>query len=293
MRFPGLPGLAAALAVLSAAGLLGAGAARAACPTDEQIDGLVRDWKAGTPTRALAAGAGLQDALCAQDGLVRRLRPGLGEVVGYKAGLTNKAVQQRFGVSEPVRGQLLAGMLLKDGAEVPAGFGARPLYEADLLVIVADEGINQATTAEEAIRHVSAIRPFIELPDLALREGEPMDGAVLTAINVGARAGVMGPEMPLAPTPEAVRDLAAMTVVVTDGTGARLAEGKGEAVLGNPLNAVLWVARSLAAEGRRLKAGDMVSVGSFSPMMPPKAGQAVTVRYEGLPGTPQVSVRFR
>ena len=41
-------------------------------------------------------------------------------------------------------------MLLQDGATVPASFGARPLYEADLLLVVKDEGINSATTAEEA-----------------------------------------------------------------------------------------------------------------------------------------------
>lgn len=57
----------------------------------------------------------------------RGLKPDLGDVVGYKAGLTSKPLQERFGVTGPVRGRLLAGMLLKDGATVPAAFGARPL----------------------------------------------------------------------------------------------------------------------------------------------------------------------
>src|SRR5688572_11892289 len=104
----------------------------------------------------MAAGVDLNDAMCAQDMLVERLKPELGEVVGYKAGLTSKALQERFGVSEPVRGQLLAGMLLQDGAMVPANFGARPLYEADLLLVVKDEGINSAATPEQALRHISA-----------------------------------------------------------------------------------------------------------------------------------------
>jgi 2-keto-4-pentenoate hydratase len=63
-------------------------------------------------------------------------------------------------VSEPVRGQLLAGMLLQDGAAVPASFGARPLYEADLLLVVKDEDINSANTPEEALRHISAVIRF-------------------------------------------------------------------------------------------------------------------------------------
>jgi 2-keto-4-pentenoate hydratase len=89
------------------------------------------------------------------------------------------------------------------------------------------------------------------------------------------------------------RLLAEMTVVVTDENGAKLAEGKGSAVLGSPLNVAVWIARDLAASGTRLKAGDLISVGSFTPLTPPKSGQTVTARYEGLPGNPAVSVSFK
>jgi 2-keto-4-pentenoate hydratase len=272
---------------------LNAAQATAACPSADQIDRFVKDWKSKAPTAAMAASANLDDAMCAQGLLVERLKPELGETVGYKAGLTSKALQERFGVSEPVRGQLLAGMLLQDGATVPASFGARPLYEADLLLVVKDEGINSANTPEEALRHISAVRPFIELPDLAVKEGEPMNGVVLAAANVAARYGMMGAEIPMNPTPEMAKALADMTVVVTDGSGAKLAEGKGNAVLGSPLNVAIWIARDLAASGTRLTAGDLISVGSFTPLTPPKPGQRVTARYEGLPGNPQVSVSFK
>jgi 2-keto-4-pentenoate hydratase len=275
-----------------------AGHAAAACPPVDQIDRFVKDWNAKVPTAAVVAGGSLDDAMCAQGLLVERLKPELGEVVGYKAGLTSKALQERFGVSEPVRGQLLAGMLLQDGATVPASFGARPLYEADLLLVVKDEGINAATTPEEALTHISAVRPFIELPDLAVKEGEPLNGVVLAAANVAARYGVMGAEIPLRPTAEIstaemAQALADMTVVVTDANGAKLAEGKGNAVLGSPLNVAIWIARDLATSGTRLKTGDLISVGSFTPLTPPKPGQRVTARYEGLPGNPEVSVSFK
>jgi 2-keto-4-pentenoate hydratase len=62
---------------------------------------------------------------------------------------------------------------------------------------------------------------------------------------------------------------------------------------GNPLNAVVWLVADLARTGRKLAAGDLVSVGSFTPLTPPKPGQAVTVRYEGFPGTPKVSLTFQ
>ena len=61
-----------------------------------------------------------------------------GKPIGYKAALTSEAAQRNFGVREPVRGVLLADIMLKNGAKLPAKFGALPRYEADLIVIVAD-----------------------------------------------------------------------------------------------------------------------------------------------------------
>jgi 2-keto-4-pentenoate hydratase len=277
------------LAVLVA--LLGAQAATAACPGPEEIRRFVEDWKAKRPTKALPV-TDMKDAVCARDKLVDALGGSLGRVIGYKAGLTAKATQERFNASAPVAGVLLESMMLKDGATVPAAFGGRSVWEGDMLLVVKDEGINQAKTPEEALRHISAMRPFIELPDLALAPSEKLDGTQLTAINVAARLGVAGPEVPLQPAPETMRLLADTKIVATDASGATLAEGRGAATLGNPLNVVVWLVEDLAQTGRKLSAGDLISIGSFTPLMPPKPGQVVTVRYEGFPGTPKVSVTF-
>ena len=91
---------------------------------------------------------------------------------------------------------------------------------------------------------------------------------------------------------ETLKLLADIRIVATDASGAVLAENTGAATLGNPLNAVVWLVEDLAKAGRKLSAGDLISVGSFTPLTPPKAGQAISVRYEGLPGTPKVSVTF-
>jgi 2-keto-4-pentenoate hydratase len=267
---------------------LGAGAALAACPSEEVIDAFIADWKAGTPTAAIAVDGTMEDALCAQQKVIARLGEDLGAPVGYKAGLTSQAAQERFGVDQPVRGVLLEGMLLEDGATVPASFGARPLFEADLLVVVADDGINQATTPEEVLPHVSEVIPFIELPDLVLAEGEPMSAPILTAINVGARQGVLGPRIAAEQSEAFLQSLADMEVKVVDDAGKELAAAKGSAVLGHPLNSVVW----LVENGVRLEPGDYVSVGSIGPLLPTAAGRTVTATYQGLPDDPEVSVSF-
>lgn len=275
---------AAMLALLSAS-------AFAECTPPAGLDQLAADWVAKKPAAALPL-ATMADALCARDALVAKLEESQGKAVGYKAGLTNKKVQERFGTDAPVAGVLLEKMILDDGATVPAAYGARPVWEADLLLVVKDDGINAARTPEEALAHVSGFRPFIELPDLVFGPDEKLDGLQLTAINVGARLGVAGKVVALEADAATVKALADMKVVAKDKDGTVLAEGTGAATLGNPLAAVVWLVDDLAKSGRALKAGDLVSVGSFTPLTPPKPGEAITVRYEGLPGNPSVSVTF-
>ncbi len=234
--------------------------------------------------------ATIDEAYRVQDAFVARLTVPLGPVVGYKVGLTSKAVQKKFGVDHPLRGQLLEKMLLENGATVPARFGARPIAEGDLLVRVRDAGINRARTIAEVWDHLDAVIPFIELPDLLVRKGDPLTAPVITAINVGARLGVVGEAIPTERI--AAGDLAAMTVHVYQGEREVMAV-PGKAILGHPLNAVLWLIEDLKAQGKALKAGDLVSLGSFGRPLLPRAGATIRVVYEGLFGNQAVAVRFK
>ena len=260
-------------------------AVQAACPEASAVDVLAAEILSGTPAVSIMQGAPMEDALCAQEMLVERLSAEMGERVGYKAGLTSAAVQERFGVSAPVRGVLLADMMLEDGATVPAAFGARPIFEADLILVVGDAAINDATTPEEVLANLSEVRPFIELADLVVADGQPLDGSVITAINVGARMGAMGAGIPASEV--TVEDLASVMVRLEAG-GEIVSEAPGAAVLGNPLNAVLF----LTGDGVELAEGDLVSVGSMGPPALPMAGTTATATYLGLPGDPAVSVSF-
>lgn len=275
--------------------LLGAAssAAPAVCPSYERVNTILRFMEAREPVRGLRADLSMQDGECGRRRLVERLESSDNRIVGYKAGLTSKAVQERFGVASPVRGVLLEKMLLADGADVPADFGARPLFEADLLVVVKDAAIHKAKTHLDVLRSLSLVIPFIELPDLVMAEGEKLSAPLIVSLNVGARLGVVGKGIPVEPTERFAEALAAMRVVVIDQGGRELASGKGAAILDHPLNAAQWLAQDLEKSRIRLKPGDLLSLGSFTPPLPPRPGLSVTVRYEGLPGNPAVSVRFK
>lgn len=269
-------------------------AAGADCREAALAERIATAWAAGKTVAGLPAGLSMERAGCIRSALVERLMASQGRIVGYKAGLTSAALQRRFGHDAPVRGVLLARMLLPERDDtVSARFGARPIAEADLLAEVGSASINAARTRLDALRGLSRVIPFIELADLTVAEGEPLTAAVITAINVGARAGVVGRRaVPVEATQAFADRLAAMRIVIEDGHGKKLGEGRGSAVLGHPLDAVLWLVADLERAGVRLRPGDLLSLGAFVPPVPPRPGLQMTVRYEGLPGDPAVGVRF-
>ncbi|TAG25999.1 MAG: fumarylacetoacetate hydrolase [Burkholderiales bacterium] len=267
-----------------------------ACMSDTDVAALLASYTAKTPA---VNPEGLTDeaGACSRGKLTAMMEKQGAKLVGYKAGLTNPAVQKRFNATQPVWGKLYENMLLKDGTAVDAAFGARALFEADMLVRVSSEAINSAKTPMDVLNAIDQIIPFIELPDLVVQAPPRLNGAAIQAINVGARLGVLG--QPIASPAmraekyqmlDALRD---MQVTMTDAAGANLGGGKGSDILEHPLNAVVWLAQALAKEGQSMKVGQLISLGSFSPLVPPKAGMKVTVTYAGLPGAKPVSVSFK
>jgi 2-keto-4-pentenoate hydratase len=257
------------------------------CPSDAEVADKVQRFVGLQPFADSAPGLTMEGALCGRRKFVAGLIASQGPVVGYKAGITTPAMQQRFGVNQPIR-----GTMLKDGAELPARFGARPFAEPDLVVEVGSSAIHDAKTPAEVLKHLRAVIPFIELPDLLVADMSKVTGATIAANNVGARYGVLGTPIPARTDAAFADSLRTMTVRTTDGEGKVLASEPGAAILGDPLNAVIWLAADLKKEGITLKPGDLLSLGGYSTVQV-RPGQSVRVVYDGLPGNPAVQVRFR
>ena len=291
-------GLAAALALLAGCASTSAPvvAETPGCLSNVAVDRLLADYNARRPAANPPETLTMADAHCSRSKLQQRLAGQAGRLVGYKAGLTNPAVQKRFNTDQPVWGALYSAMILNSGVTLDAGFGSRPLYEADLLVRVKDKAINDAATPAQVLAQVDQVIPFIELPDLMVETPAKINGAVLSALNVGTRLGVVGTPIPVPVTRgeryALLNGLQAMQVTLTDGAGYLLGGGKGSDVLEHPLNAVVWLAEALQKEEITLQPGDLISLGSFSALLPPKPGLKVQANYQGLPGAQPVSLAF-
>lgn len=260
--------------VLGALLLPFAGAAHGACPDGSMMQNAARGWIAGQRLRDPQV-RNLQDGLCAYAAFRSVLEAELGAPVGVKVGFTSKAAQEKFGIDAPVAGALFAPMLLPDGARVSMAGSRTPFYEADLIVTVGSSAIMQAKTREEAAAALRDVRPFIELPDLALQEGLAPTGPLMAAYGVTPWRGVLGRGIAMADLEDPVPDLAALSVNLR-ADGEIVDTARGEMLLGHPLDVVLWLVEN---GGYDLKPGSVISLGSLGQLHPAHPGQRVSATY--------------
>ncbi len=239
--------------------------APAAGGQDAFLDQLLTAYRAQTPLARVFEGD-LAAARRVRDRFVAALAESWGAPVGYKAALTSPPAQRRFDVDRPVLGVLLEPMILAAGAPIKRSPHAPFMCEVDLLARVSDpEALARADEPMEALAGIDALAPFVELPDRVYRPDLKLNAAAIVAVNAGARSGVRGPWIPLAGGVDWRARLAELKVAALDRQGRVLGEGQGSALLGHPLAAVLWLRDALRAEGKALRAGDWLSLGSLTP----------------------------
>ncbi|RLA84553.1 MAG: hydratase [Deltaproteobacteria bacterium] len=290
VRFPRFPYLMGIILLLTAAYSVHGVVPQSA------IDEMAKNYIAKKPVTPVSAHLTLNEAMAVQEAFVSRIKAVYGPPVGYKAGLTSPAAQKKFGVTHPLLGVLLEKMIIRKTSHVmDAKFGVLPLAEGDLVVRVGDDKINQAESNQEILAALDAVYPFIELPDIFYVKGTKLDGPALSAINVGARYGLLGDPIPLSPTEDWMKRLKTFKLEILDKEGKVLATGTGANLLGNPLNVVRWIRDELKKRGKLLKKGDLLSLGTVTKLMPVKPGTTIRARYTGLDpkGPVEISVTFK
>lgn len=261
--------------------------------TDLVAVSLFQHYTSGYPAPVLTEGMSSRQIDSVHITFVRRLIDAAGDsgsVVGYKAAVTNPRAQAQLGLGHPLYGFLLENMLLDNGTELPIEFGSRPQAEGDLMVRVGSADINQAETDLELLAGLDAVIPFLELPDLIYEENALINAGALVAVNVGARYGIMGEPMALAADESGLEQLASIRVVLNNENGQFLTDGNSTALLGHPINVVRWLRDILQTQGVELKPGDLLALGSVTPLvsLDPESGiEGIEARYFGLDDTEQ------
>jgi 2-oxopent-4-enoate hydratase len=211
----------------------------------------------------------LDEAYAIQQHNVRR-RVALGErLVGRKVGITSVAVQSWLKVNEPDFGALFASMIIPDGGSCPVSALIQPRVEAEVAFVLGADLPSADPTTADVVRATDHVCAAIEIIDSRVADWKiTLEDTV--ADNASSARFVLATQK----TP--LTGLALPTAGCALRKNGRVAStGAGAACLGDPVHAVVWLARTLALRGTPLVAGDIVLSGALGPVVPVAAGDHI------------------
>lgn len=231
----------------------------------------------------LAPGMTLDDAYGIQQGVIAHRVAGGDRVIGYKAALTSKAMQAQVGIDEPLLGTLLASRLFEEEGPVSLGGFVAPTLEPEVGVLMGADLEGPGVTRIEALGAVAGYLPCVEVGDVRAPDAASRAQQVV-ACNTFNGGHVFGQPL-TAPTGIDLR----LEGVVLRVNGELRGSATAVEVLGDPLNAVVFLANKVAELGGRIEAGMVLMTGSVIASVPVAAGDAVDVEFTRLG---RVRVRF-
>ncbi|MBB6626035.1 fumarylacetoacetate hydrolase family protein [Nocardioides sp. KIGAM211] len=211
----------------------------------------------------------------------RRLATGA-TVHGHKVGLSSRAMQEMMGVDEPDYGHLLSDMAVSEDRPVSAGRYCYPRVEVEVGFVLGADLPGEGCTEDDVLAATEAVAPAIELIDSRIRDWDIRIGDTI-ADNASSAGYVLGPDR----VKPADLDLRSIEARLTRN-GEQVAEGRSDAVLGNPVTAVAWLARKVATFGVTLEAGNVILPGSVHRAIDVRPGDDFEAVLDGL-GTVRLS----
>ncbi|MEV5651974.1 fumarylacetoacetate hydrolase family protein [Nocardia sp. NPDC052254] len=197
-------------------------------------------------------------------------------VVGRKIGLTSPAVQRQLGVGQPDLGVLLDDMADTEAGGVPLWRLMQPKVEAEIAFILTED-LADGELGPDRIRHaVGYAAAAIEIVDSRIADWDITFGDTVADNGSSARF-VLGAARRTLDEFEPVEAVMEMTL-----DGARVSTGTGDACLGDPLDALAWLATTAREFGDPLRAGEVVLSGALGPMVAVTGPCVVRTEISGL-----------
>ncbi|MGH3307754.1 MAG: 2-keto-4-pentenoate hydratase [Nocardioides sp.] len=205
----------------------------------------------------------------------RRLDAGA-TVNGHKVGLSSRAMQEMMGVDEPDYGHLVADMEVFSNRPVPASRYCYPRVEVEVGFILGEDLPGEDCTEQDVIDATEAVAPAIELIDSRIVDWDIRIGDTI-ADNASSAGYVLGPDR-VKPTDIDLKAIEARLL----RNDEKVAEGRSDAVLGDPVVAVAWLARKVASFGVTLEAGNVILPGSVHRAIDVRPGDDFEAVFDGL-----------
>ena len=184
-------------------------------------------------------------------------------VIGYKIGLTSRAMQQTMKIDTPDYGVLLDDMLFENNSEISAADFIDPRIEVELAFVLKKRLFGENLSIEEVLDATDYVQPALELIAARSHRVHPDTGYTRNVFDTisdnAANAGiVLGPQKHASDT----YDLRWVGAIVSRN-GEVEETGLGAGVLNDPVEGIVWLAQRLAKYDRGIEAGQVILSGSF------------------------------
>ena len=183
--------------------------------------------------------------------------------IGWKIGLTSKAMQLALNINIPDSGVLLNTMAFDTAETVPKDRFIEPRIEAEIAFVMKHDLQGANVSRADVIAATEYITPSLEILDTRILRLDPETGRARTVLDTisdnAANAGVVMGDLRHAVD---AFDLRRVGAIVRRNDEVE-ETGLGAGVLDDPALSMAWLVHRLASYGEGLRAGDVVLSGSF------------------------------
>ncbi|WP_170416543.1 2-oxo-hept-4-ene-1,7-dioate hydratase [Ruegeria atlantica] len=206
---------------------------------------------------------GMDDAYQVQNAIYRQKLAQGRKVIGWKIGLTSKAMQYALNIDIPDSGILFDDMAFDHGGTVPENRFIQPRIETEIAFVMKSAVSGEGVTRDDIIAATDYVAPSIEILDTRIQRVDPATGKTRSVFDTisdnAANAGIV-----LGPGRHAVDAFDLRWVgALTFRNGEIEETGLGAGVLNDPVESVVWLARRMAQYGQSIEPGQVILSGSF------------------------------
>ena len=205
----------------------------------------------------------MDDAYAIQARLVEHKLGAGRTVIGWKIGLTSKAMQYALNIDTPDSGVLFDDMAFTSGATVARGRFIEPRVEAEIAFVLKAPLRGESVTRHDVIAATDYVTPALEILDTRVQRRDEKTGQARNIVDTiadnAANAGIVTGDARHAIDAHDLRWVGA----VVKRNGEVEETGLGAGVLNDPVESVVWLARRLARYGHYIDRGQVVLSGSF------------------------------
>jgi len=209
--------------------------------------------------------------------------------IGYKIGLTSRAMQVNSQIDEPDYGALLDDMLFAEGSDIPPKRFIKPLIEVELAFILGRPLKGPGVTVFDVLAATDYVTPALEIIDLRVQPVDPETKTTAKALDTisdnAACAGVVMGGRPVKPDAVDLRWVGCLL----HRNGVIEETGLAAGVLNHPAAGIAWLANKLAPFDTKLEPGQILLCGSFTRPVFANPGDVFHADYGQLGG---IGVRF-